>query len=276
MVMTAARFFSGRSQLKDELAFWDRIRLPNKTWRTTTKGRFDDLNAQVAAEWRQSEFVPHRALDIAVSSGITSLEWLQAMEAEGFRPRMTATDIALDALLVEYRPFYRVLVLDTPEREPLQHDLFGVAVCPFLQLSGTLPLRVVAMAVHRAVRGTSPASVKPVKLVSPEAVRRIDFIEDDLFDAGSKPRLGAFDVIRAANILNRNYFAETKLKEALLILRSLLAGEGSRLIVARTLTGGANHGTMFRLGAEGRLDPVMTIGEGSEIADLVTAMPARS
>ena len=76
--------------------------------------------------------------------------------------------------------------------------------------------------------------------------------------------------MRAANILNRDYFPETKLAEALTIIRSLLNGEGSYLIVARTLTDGSNHGTMFRLGPDGRFAAVMTIGGGSEIADLVT------
>jgi len=274
MRMTAATFFSGRAQLEDELAFWDGIRLPNGIWRSTTRGRFDDLNARIVAAWRQSGFTPRRMLDVAASSGITSLEWLQAMEAAGFAPQMTATDIALDALLVQYLPFYRALVLDTPLREPLQHDLFGLPVFPFAELSGTLPLRLSAMALHRAVRARSPISVKPVKLVSPEAARRIDFIEDDLFDAASKPRLGTFDVVRAANILNREYFPETKLAGALTNIRSLLNGEGSCLIVARTLTDGSNHGTMFRLGVDGRFAAAMTIGGGSEIADLVMAVPA--
>jgi hypothetical protein len=274
MRMTAATFFSGRAQIDDELAFWDSIRLPNGTWRSTTRGRFDDLNAHLIAAWRQSGFAPRRVLDIAASSGITSLEWLQAMEAAGFTPDMTATDIALDALLVQYLPFYQALILDTPQREPLQHDLFGLAVFPFLEPSGTLPLRLAAMALHRAVRRRSPSSVKPVKLVSPEAARRIDFIEDDLFDAASKPRLGTFDVIRAANILNRDYFPDAKLAGALANIRGLLNGEGSFLVLARTLTDGTNHGTMFRLGAEGRFAAVMTIGRGSEIADLVMAMPA--
>jgi hypothetical protein len=270
--MTAATFFSGRAQLEDELAFWDGIRLPNGTWRSTKRGRFDDLNAHIAAAWKQSRFAPRRVLDIAASSGITSLEWLQAMEAAGLAPEMTATDIALDALLVEYLPFYRALVLDTPRREPLQHDLFGLPVFPFLEPSGTLPLRLAAMALHRALRGQSPSSVQPVKLVSPEAARRIDFIEDDLFDAASKWRLGTFDAIRAANILNRDYFPEAQLAKALSNIRNLLNGEDSFLIIARTLTDGSNHGTMFRLGQDRRFAAVTTIGRGSEISDLVIAM----
>jgi hypothetical protein len=274
MRMTASNFFSGRTQLKDELAFWDGIRLPNKTWRTTTRGRFDDLNALVTAHWRQEGFVPNRILDVAASSGITTLEWQRSMQADGLEPRMTATDIALDALLVQYLSFYRVLVLDTWKREPLQHDLFGIAIFPFLQMSSTLPLRLVASGLYNIVRRLSPVSSKRVKLVSPEAATSIDFVQDDLFDAASKARLGKFDVIRAANILNRDYFPAPKLVQALTTLRARLTGAGSSLIIARTVADRSNHGTMFRLSADGRFEPSIKVGQGSEISDLVINLPA--
>jgi len=61
----------------------------------------------------------------------------------------------------------------------------------------------------------------------------IELIEDDIF----QPRaefVGRFDLVRAANILNRNYFSEALLEGALHNLRSYMKGPGAFLLVTRT------------------------------------------
>ena len=166
---------------------------------------------------------------------------------------MVATDIWIEARLIRALPFFRVLLLDNANGLPLQYELFGRAVRARLS-------RDFAASAATAIlsRGT------------------ISFVEDDVFDAGSKAQLGRFDAIRAANILNLAYFSEAKLRAALDNLVGMLKGPGSFLILCRTHDDGSNHGAMFRLNENGTLDAVLRVGDGSELEALVATQGSSS
>ena len=91
-----------------------------------------------------------------------------------------------------------------------------------------------------------------------------------MLSANPTQYLRRFDVIRAANILNRCYFNRDQLRCAVANLKERLSGPGSRLIVNRTLTeDGSNHATMFRLTEARHFDAEVRLGQGSEIEDVV-------
>lgn len=276
MAVSAIDFFLGDPSEAQEREFWSSLRLSNRTFKTTTEKRLGDLNAAAIGYWRETGFAPQSVLDVAASSGVTSIEWLQAMRAAGFAPQMVATDISLNAKIVRLLPFYSVLVRDNAKMEPMQHILFGLPLTPYFNYGIRSSLgAAVTYLLYRPLRALAApiTSEKPVQLVSPKvrAVGGITFVEDDLFDSTSKAGLGAFDVVRAANILNLGYFPEAVLRKALANLKAVLRGPGSFLIVVRSHADGSNHGGMYRLTAAHHFELVRSVGQGSEIGDLVLA-----
>ena len=77
--------------------FFRNIHLPNGTFKTTYRRRLDDLNALV-----RSHLPPRRPLDcmdVAVSSGVSTLEWIEFLAESGVQCRMTAGDAQVHAYL---------------------------------------------------------------------------------------------------------------------------------------------------------------------------------
>jgi hypothetical protein len=112
-------------------------------------------------------------------------------------------------------------------------------------------------------------------LTSPKlhSLEDLELVEDDiLLSTNFRHR---FDVVRAANILNRDYFDSESLRAMLINLRERLTPRGLLAIVS-TEDDGANHGTIFRLGSDGALDVCERLGSGSQIEDLATSLPPRS
>jgi len=90
-------------------------------------------------------------------------------------------------------------------------------------------------------------------------------IEDDILTSKAFPAF--FDVVRAANILNRDYFDDATLKLMLGNLRLRLARNGL-LVVCRTDNEGMNRASVFALRDCDHLEVVARLGAGSDIEDL--------
>ncbi len=74
------------------------VRLPNGTWRTTYPNRLDDIN-----EWLLEYLTPTRCLqimDVAISSGISTLEWGDQLSAHGVRHQIVAGDLITEGRVV--------------------------------------------------------------------------------------------------------------------------------------------------------------------------------
>jgi hypothetical protein len=265
-----------------EKHFFQSVGLPNGTWKTTAHRRLDDLNTLV------QKFLPAKrpldVMDVAVSSGVSTLEWLESMERASIPCRMTAGDAAADAYLVTMGPGLRVLV--DRRGYPLQYEVAGHAIrlpirkremllygIPVLYMRAVLA-RVVAPAL-KAAKGTeegarSGARWRPLKLVSPMLRNRIEVVEDDILV--NRAYRECFDVVRAANILNRGYFDEGTLIAMLLNLRNRLR-KGGLLVVCRTNDRNVNNGSILVLGEDGRLGRLARLNEGSEVEDLALNLP---
>ena len=258
---------------EQERDFFRSIRLSNGVFKTTDRRRMDDVNDLFVAQWKRDGANPREILDVGASSGISTVEWVDTLTASGFDVRAVATDLSLFSEVVTLSPNHQVLV--DGDGYVLQHVLFGVAIRPWRRrldwLTGYWLLTAAAGALTRAKLKRRADNGERVMLVSRGARDhdRISFVEDDIFEERAEFR-GRFDAIRAANILNRGYFADTLLARAVGVLKDRLAGPGSLLVIARTDDDGTNHATRFRLGDAGRFERLETTGKGSEIEDIVT------
>jgi hypothetical protein len=268
-----------RPSLEAERRFFAKLRLPNGTWKTTYPNRLDDLN-----EWLLELLPKGRRLDVmdvAVSSGVSTLEWSDQLSARGVEHRLVAGDLCPQGWLTSWGDRFAVL-FDDSGGEPLLLEI-GPATLPvrsdrrLVRLTRPL-LRPVLRAVARLARrlddppprdaGPPKGLVhRPVSLVSAELRSRaeVEIVRDDVTVTGRFTE--EFDVVRAANLVQRAYFDDDTLRSVLVNLRDRLR-ESGLLVVCRTSEDGINHATVFR--RNGRdLVAEASINGGAEIRDLI-------
>ena len=265
-----------------ERRFFTKVRLPNGTYKTTYRHRLDDVN-----EWLL-EFLPSNRclniMDVAVSSGFSTVEWSDHLQAHGFQHQLVASDLVTEAWLTSWSIWLAVL-FDSSGQDPLLLEIGRVtvpvrsdrwlarALRPLL-----FPLLRAIAAVGRRVGPAPPmAPVVPrrwvhrsVPLVSPELHRRqdIEIVQDDITTPGRFPL--AFDVIRVANLVQRVYFDDDTLRKIVINLRDRLR-DGGILIICRTTENGVNHATIFRRTGDCFVFDA-SINDGAEVRDLVLAL----
>ena len=274
---------SAREQEELERLFFVSVRLPNGTFKTTNERRLDDLNALVNAHL--PEVRPLRIMDVAVSSGISTAEWLESLAQMQIPCDMVAGDLTARGFIVSAGFGLRVLT-DTAAT-PLQFDVRGRVVrvdagwrqrvlyaLPLLWLRlasrifGLLRGSVGVTPGHAERQRVAGLEVRPVRLLSKRlnAFTNLQVVDDDISMDGHHP--SEFHVLRAANILNLIYFDRQTLLGMVLNLRRRLQ-VGGLLVICRTLDNGVNHGTVFRMGESGAFDIVARLNDGSEIEELV-------
>ncbi|WP_126975666.1 ATP-binding protein [Frigidibacter oleivorans] len=277
MIGARTYFDSEADQLtpRAEAEFYGWLKMRNATFKTTCQNRFRELDAEIAALVAAERTGPVEVLDVAVSAGTSTLELKEALTAAGLAPRICATDLFLEGRLFDLAP--GLTVLTDRSGWPLQYQLGRRAIRPWVRrldlLTLTAPLRLAAarMIAPRLGRMVAEGKGRRVTLASRRVADcpDIELIEDDIL----QPRgafAGRFDLIRAANILNRNYFPEAQLRGAVRNLAGYLRGPGSLLLVTRTDEATArNDATLFRRTDAGRLAEVRGFGKGSEIRELV-------
>jgi hypothetical protein len=264
-----------------ERDFFGTIRQRNGTYKYTYENRLDDLNEAVG-RWLPVAR-PLGVMDVAVSSGVSTIEWCRDLERRGVEHSMTAGDIHLMARLVSLPGGFRVLI--DRKGHPLQYDLRGKAV-PNPPAKKTLPLVLPGILLCRLGvllrrRGLEAMNCEgAVPLVSPRllAETRIDLVEDDILTNQSLSR--RFHVVRAANILNRDYFrAEILAQMAANLIERLV--DGGLLALCSTTDDSyndtskprSNDGTIFIVRGPGRVvEVVERIGAGSEVEELVLGL----
>ncbi len=275
--LAASTFFElppDRITRGQETAFFSSLKVHNRTSKQTDDGRLAAIDAELSEFIRLSGASVSNVLDIGVSSGITTVELLDTLRKAGFSPQVTGTDLTLDAAIRSPHSWGRVLV-DEGGR-PLQFEVLGRPIRAWTRrrdyVTGAILLRwALSLVLARAGDGGAASnSSRPVRLVSPRlrSFPEITLQRDDILNA-NPGFVGRFDLIRAANVLNRRYFDEAKLRRIVRNLTNYLAGEGALLLVVRTYRGAGNRGSLFRLDAAGRLTVVKRFGEGSEFEPLL-------
>jgi len=245
--------------------FFTRVRLPTGVYKTTSRNRLDDLN-ELAARLLP-EVRPLELMDVGISSGVTTSAWSDQLTAAGIPHRMVAGDSDLQAWWLSLG--WAELLLDRDRKRVIYADVLGRALTGGDSKKATLVARLLDF-VARLISLLRPR-LRQLQLVSPRLVETdaITVVEDDIFTVAPQLRR-RFHALRAANILNRAYFDDERVRLGLVNLRDRLRPDGL-LIVCRTHDDGTNHGTIFKL-SDGRLTTVARLGEGSEIEDLVTSL----
>jgi hypothetical protein len=100
------------------------------------------------------------------------------------------------------------------------------------------------------------------------SLENISVLQDDL-SVRNPDFVCRFDIVRAANILNRDYFDLPVLRSMLANLVSYARGPGALIVINRTHPDDTNHGTVFEISRDGVLVPVARIGRGSEVEEVV-------
>jgi len=254
----------------DEDAFFAKLRLPNGTYKTTGHGRLHALDAWLAQRMPASAA---RLLDVAVSSGVTTVDLIETLRAHGHTPHVTACDLCITAYIRDAAPGLEVL-LDSKGRV-LQLSTPALVKGRPHDPQGSFARAMLAKA-FRATEwfcgdgeGLPKKTDRPVQLISRKLLAQsdVEVAEHDLFEA--RPEWsGRFDVIRAANILNKDYFDDTQL----LHLAHQLGGylrEGGRLLVARTDEANVTTASLFTRPTDGKFALVDRYGAGSLIESLL-------
>ena len=261
---TIARMFlrPGDSSAPDD-DFFQYLRLPNGTFKTTRADRLKDIDERLIALLDRVAR-PYDLLDVAASSGTCTVELDDALRAHGIEHATYASDLTLHASCLSLPPG-RILFCETDH--VLQVDFAGLAFpnTPPSRLSGLL------FFVARGLIGLARRvgwSATPVPLLSRVARRSsVNFSEGDVFGEvyRADPAL-RFDVIRAANILTASYFSEAEIKRAIANLTNRLRPEGL-LVLVRTKDE-RNLVSIYRL-RDGSLELVEHINGGVEVAPWV-------
>jgi hypothetical protein len=104
-MLTASEYYSTQPLTPEqEATFFTGVRLANGVYKTTADHRMDDLNEVALSRWHATAFRPKEIMDVGVSSGITTVEWLEALSGAGLKVRMVGTDVSLSAHIVPLWP----------------------------------------------------------------------------------------------------------------------------------------------------------------------------
>lgn len=276
-------------QAAAEEAFFSSLLLKNGTYKYTYSRRLDHLNEIVNSLLPLAR--PLKLMDVAVSSGISTLEWMRSLDRAGIEYDMVASDLTLYGQLISIGK--RLHVLTDSSGYPLQFEVAGRAIpnppggrntlryfLPLMIIKTTLAcvghsLREGCSRINEGEsvkrRGVNCRRVSLVTRGLRESAR-LRLVEEDILANNESVR--DLHALRAANILNKSYFDNDTLLSMLVNLRSRLAKSGL-LIVCRTDDSSANNGTVFKLNDAGNFEVLERIGEGSEIEELALSLPGR-
>jgi len=265
-----------------EKSFFDCLRLKNGVYKTTFAHRLDDLNAQV--ENYLPPMRPLRILDVAISSGVSTLEWVESLEAAEVDYHMTGIDLTIGGFLVSFGNRLHVVldhtrwpllfeidgrwVSNPPRKRHLFRDFFSLILIKSALLIWARGFRESEETRIQRILGM-PTRTRSINLITPGLVNhpRVSVSEANIL--AESWNQGSFHVIRAANILNKSYFDNETLTKILDNLRRHLTPNGI-LVVCNTDTDekAVNHATIFALSKDRRFVPLSKMNGGSEADDL--------
>ena len=259
---TVSEFLSSNSE-DTAKAFYRQVLLPNGTFKTTDRHRLDEVNS-FSLPFIQALNKNHlKLMDTAASSGVTTIEWSRQLEVAGLSFEMLATDKLLSANLLTIAPGVKALVDDVGNA--MHFDFFGHGMSPRISRTPLAPLKVALRLLFAVTHRWSKPST-PVAMMM--AGNGIPAEADDLLSPTPKKWLGAFDVVRAANILHKAYFSSLQLALAIENLQKRL-NYGGLLIITRTREHDGKNEASILLNDGGTLSIIGRLNGGSEVEFLL-------
>lgn len=269
--VTVPRYLEARARgdAAVEKLFHKELLLRNGVYRTTREHRMDDVLPVLVDAARAWPSRPVRVLDVACSMGVATVELHAALRDAGVECETCGTDLLIGARYVA-RDDGTGLLFDG-EGEPLQADI-GAWATPwrFRRSDRIFRPALVGRAARmmssereswaaalRAPRAGFTVTGVPLLHRSTDGVPGLRFREESLLEPREP---GRFALIRAANILNDDYFAPDVLRTMVERLRERLE-EGGLLFVARNLNDEERTCASAWRHRGGRLEPAGTWGE---------------
>jgi SAM-dependent methyltransferase len=238
-------------------------------WKRTNPNRLKETEKALISGITEQQFNDVKILDVGASDGITTLELVEAVRST---TKLNVSGVVADLNIVieefrfgplrEYRtvsgetvcsvlgPFGLRLDKRTPEATigPVERLYLSLGMLRRkLKSSGAIPL-------------TSPKVAIDTRL----SVSAFNCLE-------LRPNMiGSFNVIRASNVINLDYFSPENLKQAVRNCEQYLR-PGGLLVISRNVGSVSNeveHGSMWKKGVDGTLTRVLNFGNGSEIASI--------
>ncbi len=254
------------------------ITLPNGTTKNTSAGRLDDLNALMLPFLKN--ITSPSIKDVAVSSGISTVEWIQYLKKNNVKPYIKATDLFAKAFLVIKSD--SIAILCDQDLNPVLLEIRNTMFRTSFPKGSTRYFwgKLLSGAVKRfwlqikpgkenSFRDNTYPAVIPVELFT-SALKNtsdIDFAEEDILLPPFENEINKYDVIRAANILNKVYFSNDGLEMILSNLASQLK-TGGILAVCKTDDAGKNHAGIFTKKDNGFI-LLQNMNGGTEIENIV-------
>jgi hypothetical protein len=273
----------GENPTKEQIQIFEDIsftlRTSNGTCRTTFRNRLRDVDA-AATDILERLYPSDTELlveDRAVSHGLTSLEWAQQLFRAFPHSQFEASDKLLYLIQLSLTSG-RTYILE-PDGQPLQYIKPPFVVSLSHRESTLLPFnRLIAAQARRRLRllllpdgwmksrGGDGYQVSEIKCVHPEALAfnrtnpRFQLRSRSIFDVPPN----AVHVLRTMNILNKDYFSDSQLREGSeAAFRSLKLG--GVWIVGRTLESDFSNHATFLQKQENGWAILARIGDGSEM-----------
>jgi len=273
VTITATEFFNTSNIAVDpkvEAGFYGTLKMRNGTFKLTRASRFDEIEKVMGSALAERAARFRNILDIGVSTGITTAEFADFLSSTGAAADFVATDLYIDAYIVE--PLRGVRILTDHDGWPMQYDIRGKVIRPWIRRLDYITLAFIPRTLARMYFQKQAADLisrgkhRAVRLISPRLAKRTDIrmIEDDIL-VRSPAFARSFDLVRAANILNRDYFSESSLGRAISNIHSYLRGPGAMFLITRTDSSSNNAGTLFELNDQLMFQVVERVGSGSEI-----------
>lgn len=249
---------------EEEAVFFTHLLLPSGAYKTTFPGRLRDLDRLLARLLAGRESV--RILDVGVSSGVTTADMIDAFEASGLHTKTTAADLVVRGRLVS-TPLLGEVLVDGRGRFLQFAGPLGVRMRPYPE--GAKKLAAAALDGIARTASVNGSRGEQADLISRRLreIEACETVEHDVLQERPEWR-GRFDLIRAANLLNRKYFEPEAIRRAIGFLRTALAPGGLLAICRTDIETEQNHATIFRLNEAGTLEPAERLGDGSEVEDL--------
>lgn len=242
--------------------------------KTTSSGRLDRVNQLFFEVLDKLALKPKTIMDVGISSGITTLEWLREFDRRGIDVKMIGTDSNMTAYLYELFPNFRALT--DRNRKLLLLELFGRPLRPYRRRRDLLTGGVIWRPILRRIASSMLAKAPhegPLHLVTPRLrdQARIQLLDDDILQPNPPALVRSADVVRVANLIQRGYFDTPDIARAVENIRQRCRGKDSLVIVCRTPP--ALSASILRMDADGRFVVQARGGGGSEVEKFFTSLP---
>ena len=112
---TTKEFLASSDEIVEK-EFFERVFLHNRSVKTTYARRLDDLNQVAFRHIADIKETPVKIMDVAMSSGISTVEWRDQLAANRVNFDLTGTDLTIDAVLHSYAKFGLLSGTFTPSR----------------------------------------------------------------------------------------------------------------------------------------------------------------